>query len=145
MVTYEQAVRLLQGARNAQKRLPVLLAQLHEESEARQRLTATYGETRVSSNHGVYICPAQKALEYTEEMRKRAEASVLKAVSVMDKAMKLLRLLPDDTAHVLEMHYISGWSMGKIARLSGVSTKTIKRWHTASLSALEKAISALQD
>lgn len=142
MITYLQAIKLLQRAKIEQERFPVLLERMTEEIEVQQHLSAVYGRERVTTNIGEYTCPAQKALEYAEERRKQAAEDLQKSQDIIVKAMHLLRVLPlhDAARHTLDMHYISGWSFGKIAQLSRKSLSTVKRRHDSALQALKKAI-----
>ena len=141
-MTYRQALFILERAKIAQESLPMLIKQMSEAAEAHQHLTATYGRERVSSTIGEYTCAGQRALEYADERRAEVEKRLTRVLDCISNARKLLRLIinNDDAWHILDMHYISGWSYGKIAKEYKTSISTVKRWRENALQALRGAL-----
>lgn len=144
MLSFDQAMIILNRAKDAHDHIPVLITQLDEQTEAQQHLTALYGQERVSKSLGVYTCAAQKNLEYAEERKEKAGKRLLQAVEYINEASSLLKLIRDQYKAwcLLDMHYLSGWSITRIAKSYEVAPRTVSRWRDNALQALKDALDA---
>ena len=129
MDRYTQACMILESAYAHIKNMAHQISQLEELKEIRQHLTPSYGKERVSSSPS-NDNPAQLALERYEERKLEISKRIAESSDIIEKAQKYVAMLGNtEQRDILDMHYLSGWSFGKIAQKKGCSIRTVSRGH----------------
>lgn len=141
MDRYTQALKILESAFHHAECILTYTRQLREAEEIRQHLTSTYGTERVSSSP-VYVNPAQRAIEAHEQRIAELAEKITNSTEVITKARLYVSYAGKSNvvADTLDMHYISGWSINRIAKEKHCSISTVKRRRDIGLEIIKNRI-----
>lgn len=140
MDRYTYACKVLENAHSCIERMKTYSKQLAEAREVRQHVTSTYGTERVSSSPS-NVNPAQLAIEKYDELIEDISQKITSCIKIIDDAKRFISLASDITSRdLLDMHYMWGWSLGKIAANTNCSIKTISRKRDMALAQLKDAL-----
>lgn len=143
MNRYTHAITLLESAYYTTERLSLYIKRLNEAKEIRQHLASSYGTERVSSSPS-NDNPAQIALERYDELIHNMSCEIARCTKLITDAQNYISLISSpESRDILSLHYLSGWSFSKIARmkLKKCSVRTIIRKRDSALCELRIKLS----